>query len=128
MEPEKKIIRWKEYFANLLNGAIPPKPIENATYQKAESFVKEISKEEVREAIKNLKNLKAPGSDIISSELIKYGGEDMYNLIYRICRRRWLEEKMPENWNEAIIIPLHKGDKTECSDRYPYVVTEGYPF
>jgi hypothetical protein len=26
-------------------------------------------------------------------------------------------EKMPENWNEAIIIPLHKkGDKTECNN------------
>jgi len=38
-----------------LNGTIPPDPIENATYQKAELFVKEISKEEIREAIKNLK-------------------------------------------------------------------------
>lgn len=58
MEPEKKIIRWKEYFVDLLNGTIPPDPIENATYQQAEPFVKEISKEEVRKAIKNPKNWK----------------------------------------------------------------------
>jgi hypothetical protein len=79
--------------------------------------VKEISKEEVKEAIKNLKNWKAPGSDSIPSELIKYGGEDMYNFIFRICHRVWSEEVMPETWSEAIIIPLHKkGDKTECSN------------
>jgi len=33
--------------------------------------VKEISKEEVREVKKNLKNWKAPGFDSIPSELIK---------------------------------------------------------
>ena len=41
----------------------------------------------------------------------------MYNFIYRICFRVWQEEKMPENWNEAIIIPIYKkGDKTECNN------------
>jgi hypothetical protein len=29
-----------EYLVDLLNGTIPSNPIENATYQKAESFVK----------------------------------------------------------------------------------------
>lgn len=77
MEPEKKIVRWKEYFVDLLNGTILTDPIENATYQKAEPFIKEISKEEVKEAIKNLKNWKAPGSDSIPSELIKFGGKDI---------------------------------------------------
>ncbi|KAL4111931.1 hypothetical protein QTP88_015797 [Uroleucon formosanum] len=36
MKPEKKIIRWKEYFADLLDGTIPLDPIENKTFQKAE--------------------------------------------------------------------------------------------
>ncbi|KAL4142816.1 hypothetical protein QTP88_005213 [Uroleucon formosanum] len=86
-------------------------------FQKAEPLVKEISMEEVKAAIRSLKNCKAPGSDSIPSELIKYGGDDIYNFIYRICLRVWQEEKIPENWNEAIIIPLHKkGDKTECNN------------
>jgi hypothetical protein len=56
MKPEKKIISRKEYFVDLLIGTKTKDPIENTKYQKAEPFVKEISKEEVREAIKNLKN------------------------------------------------------------------------
>jgi sorting nexin-29 len=97
--------------------AIPLDPIENKIFQKAEPLVKEIFMEEVRAAIRILKNWKAPGSDTIPSELIKYGEDDMYNFIYRICLRVWQEEKMPENWNEEIIIPLHKkGNKTECNN------------
>lgn len=72
---------------------------------------------EVRETINNLKNWKAPGFDNILSELIKYSGENMYNFMYRTCHWVWLEEVMPETWNESIIIPLpKKGDKTECSN------------
>jgi hypothetical protein len=33
MEPEKKIIRWKESFVDLLNDTILPNPIEKTTYQ-----------------------------------------------------------------------------------------------
>lgn len=29
MVPEKKIIRWKEYFVDLLNDTIPTNPMEN---------------------------------------------------------------------------------------------------
>jgi hypothetical protein len=83
-----------ERLVNLLNGTIPKDPIENAKYQKTEPFVKEISKEKVREAIKNLKKWKVPGSDSISSKFIKYGGKDIYNFMYRICHRVWLEEVM----------------------------------
>jgi len=101
-----------------LDGTILLNPIESKTFQKAEPLVEEISKEEVRAAIRSLKNWKAPGSDSIPSELIKYGGEDMHNFIYRVCHSRvWQEETMPESWSEAIIIPLHKkGDKTECNN------------
>lgn len=117
MEPEKKIIRWKKYFVDLLNGTIPTNPIENICTQQIEPLVNEVTKEEVKEAIINLNNWKAPESDNIPLELLKYGGEDMYNYIFNICHKVWLEEIMPDSWNEAVIIPLHKKcDKTECSN------------
>lgn len=80
-----------------MHGTIPLNPIESKTFQKTEQLVDEISKEEVRAAISSLKNWNASGSDSLPSELIKYGGEDMYNFIYRVCHRVWHEEKMPEN-------------------------------
>jgi len=57
IEPEKKIIRWKKYFSDLMDGTIPLDPIENKTFQKAEPLIKEVPKEEVRVAIKNWKAL-----------------------------------------------------------------------
>jgi hypothetical protein len=76
-----------------LDGTIPLDPVENKIFQKAEPLVKEISMEEVRATIRSLENWKAPGSDSIPSELIKYGGDDMYNFIYRICLRVWQEKR-----------------------------------
>lgn len=35
MELEKKIITWKQYFANLLNSTIPLDPTENRTFHNA---------------------------------------------------------------------------------------------
>jgi hypothetical protein len=50
-------------------------------------MVSEVTREEVNEAIKDLKNWKSPGSDEIPAELIKYGGKEMQNLLFRICQK-----------------------------------------
>ncbi|KAL4084353.1 hypothetical protein QTP88_028176 [Uroleucon formosanum] len=35
----------------------------------------------------------------------------------RLCQQIWMEERVPDSWNEAIIIPLYKkGDKTKCDN------------
>ncbi|KAL4112678.1 hypothetical protein QTP88_016423 [Uroleucon formosanum] len=76
-----------------------------------------ITLEEVKIAINSLKNWKAQGSNDIPAELIKYSGEEMHKVIFKICQRTWEEEQMPEDWKKALIIPIHKkGDKTECGN------------
>lgn len=65
MEHEKKAERWREYFIELLNSDIPANPVETTIYQKAETLISDITREEIDRAIDSLKNWKAPGSDNI---------------------------------------------------------------
>lgn len=59
-------------------------------------------------AINQLKNWKAPGQDGIPAELIKLGGKRLHKAIHILCKHIWDEEKLPDEWNEAVIIPLYK--------------------
>ena len=62
--------------------------------------------------MRNLKNNKAAGTDRIHPEWIKYGGNKLLNIIYALVRQIWKEERIPEEWKETIIVPIHKkGDR-----------------
>jgi hypothetical protein len=38
-------------------------------------------------------------------------------MIHELINSIWNKEKLPDQWKESIIIPVHKrGDKTECSN------------
>jgi len=37
--------------------------------------------------------------------------------IHKLITSTWKKEKLPEEWKELIIVPIHKkGDKTECNN------------
>jgi hypothetical protein len=37
--------------------------------------------------------------------------------IYKLIIAIWNKEKLPEEWKESIIVPIHKkGDKTDCNN------------
>jgi len=54
-----------------------------------EAGVEHLTIEDVKEAMRNLKNNKAAGTDGIHPELIKYGGNKLMNRIYELVRRIW---------------------------------------
>jgi len=67
--------------------------------------------------IDKLKSHKSPGINQIPAELIKAGDRticlEINRLITSICKK----EKLPEEWKESIIIPIHKkGDTTNCNN------------
>jgi sorting nexin-29 len=73
--------------------------------------------EEFRDSLKNLKNNKAPGTDNIPVELLKYGGNEVMKSIYELIILVWVEEQISKEWCKSIIFPIHKkGDKLNCSN------------
>jgi len=93
------------------------KDVGQAEIQTAEPLVPEPSAAEVELAIDKLKSHKSPGTDQIQAELIKAGGRTICLESHKLITSIWKKEKLPEEWKEAIIIPIHKkGDKTDCSN------------
>ena len=58
--------------------------------------------------IGKLKSHKSPGIDEILAELIKAGGGTICGEIHKLITSIWKKEKLPEEWNESIIVPSHK--------------------
>ena len=93
------------------------KDVGQAEIQTAEPLVPEPSAFEVELAIGKLKCHKSPGIDEIPAELIKAGGGTICGEIHKLITSIWKKEKLPEEWKESIIVPIHKkGDKTDCNN------------
>jgi len=110
------VARWRNYFSQLFNmdGV---KDVGQAEIHTAEPLVPEPSASEVELAIDKLKCHKSPGIDQIPAELIKAGGRTIYLEIHKFIISIWKKEKLPEEWKESIIVPIHKkGDKIDCNN------------
>jgi len=71
----------------------------------------------VNNAIRKLKDNKAPGIDLIQAELIKKASPDFVEHMHQLIIRIWTTENIPEVWSWSIICPIHKkGDVTICSN------------
>jgi hypothetical protein len=63
-----------------------------------------------------LKRYKSPDSDQIPAELIQARDETLQNEIRKLVNSIWNKEELPDERKESIIVPVHKGDKTDCSN------------
>ena len=59
-----------------------------------------------------------PGVDGITNEMLRYGGECMFEWLTRVIVVCFKEGRVPKDWMKAIIIPIYKGkvDKGECKN------------
>jgi hypothetical protein len=112
--------RWLEHFDELLNTNVSDQlehieKIGNLEDLEPAEQVPTIA--EMEAAIKNLKNNKAPGVDLIQSEMIKNAGTEYFKHLHRLIVKIWLTETIPDEWNLSIICPIHKkGDVTVCTN------------
>jgi len=112
--------RWKEYFERLYND---PNPVDETSLNQLTDNcdlepTPSILIEEVSRAIARLKPRKAPGIDNISAEEIRAAtvGRGL-ETAYLLCQRIWDEETFPDEWKQAVIIPIHKKkDKLDCNN------------
>jgi hypothetical protein len=41
----------------------------------------------------------------------------LHSEIHKLIKLTWNKEKLPHQWKESIVVPIHKkGDKTDCSN------------
>ena len=59
---------------------------------------------EVSHVVKAIKNNKSAGSDGIVSELIKYGGKPMCEMLLALFNLVWDNEYAPSYWREGLIV------------------------
>jgi len=75
----------------------------------------EIDSNIVKHTIMRMKTGRAAGPGDIPIELIKNGGQKVLEIITILLNKIINEEKVPEEWNMAIITSIHKkGDMRKC--------------
>jgi len=110
------VARWRNYFSKPFN-VDGVKDVGQTEIHTPKPLVPDPSASEVELAINKLKSHKSPGTDQITAELIKVGGRIMRLEIHKLIISTWKKEKLPEEWKESIIVPIHKkGDKTDCNN------------
>ena len=108
------LARWRNHFSQLLNvhGVNDVRQIEIHT---AELMVREPSVFDIEMAIKMPKRYKSPGVDKIPAKLIKGGGRINCSEIHKLINSIWNKEELPGEWKKSIIVPIYKGNKSDCS-------------
>ena len=99
--------RWSEYFEKLLNEENEWNDELSAEYVERPADM--ISKEEVRQAIQDLKVRKAAGPSGVTGEMIKAAGEQAVDWLTSICNRILKEEAIPASWQMSELVPIYKG-------------------
>jgi len=110
------VARRRNYFSQLFN-VHGVKDVGQAEIHTAEPLIPEPSASEYELVIDKLKSHKSAGIDQIPAELINAGGRTICLDIHKLITSIWKKEKLPEEWKELIIVPIHKkGDKRDCNN------------
>jgi succinyl-CoA synthetase beta subunit len=73
---------------------------------------------EIEQAIKSLRNNKAPGIDLILAELVKFAGPEYVKHLHQLIAKIWITETIPEEWYLSIVCPIHKKDDVMVCSNY----------
>lgn len=110
--------RWNEHFEEVLNR---PPPQAMAEIEEAETDLDVNTApptiDEIKGAVKALKNGKAPGTDNLNPELFRADTDQTANILQPLFRSIWEEEKIPDDWRKGTIIKVpKKGNLSDCNN------------
>jgi exonuclease III len=106
--------KWKQYTEELYK-----KEINGTGNLELDDYELEpdILDSEVKFAMEQLANGKAPGHDGIPIECFKAIKEDAVKILTKFCQQIWKTQKWPQDWKTSIFIPIPKnGNAKDCSN------------
>ncbi|CAH8678058.1 unnamed protein product [Schistosoma haematobium] len=110
--------RWVEYFEELLNRPAPMNPPDiEAAHTDLPIDVNPPTTEEIRMAVRQIKNGKAAGPYNIPAEALKSDIEATTSMLYLLFKKIWEEEQVPMDWKEGHLVKIpKKGDLSKCEN------------
>ena len=112
---DDQLARWKEHFEEILNRPPPHDAPQLEPGPTLSIHTGEITKLEIRKALRSLKNGKAAGVDNIPAEALKEGGAEIVDSLHELLNLVWKEEEIPTDWTKGLLVKLPKsGDLSQC--------------
>ncbi|CAH8514717.1 unnamed protein product [Schistosoma haematobium] len=109
--------RWVEYFEELLNRPAPMNPPDiEAAHIDLPIDVNPPTTEEIRMAVRQIKNGKATGPDNIPAEALKSDIEATTSMLYLLFKKIWEEEQVPMDREGHLVKIPKKGDLSKCEN------------
>ena len=128
-QPEISISTWKDHFQNVLSNKSTEVPsIENTNENPSEpqpgteseanvTHIPELE-QEVRQAVRNLKQGKASGLDGTCGEFLKYSENIVAPFLTKLFNKLYDMNVFPSDWCKSVIIPLFKKGDNKIPDNY----------
>ena len=117
-EESKRNRRWKEHFESLLNRPDPTtQPDISPAEETLDIDTDPPTLEEVKQAIKAMKNGKAGGLDGVTADMLKAEELETPRYLQGILEEVWESELIPKAWTTGLIIKIpKKGDLSDCNN------------
>jgi len=116
VDEEQIRLRWKVYFEQLMN-------IENdrevrTVEPNTDIGLQAISADEIKKALKKMKNGKSVGPDDIPAEVWKCLGDTGVEILKKTFNDILQNVKMPDEWRSSTLVPIYKnkGDVQDCGN------------
>ncbi|CAK1589283.1 unnamed protein product [Parnassius mnemosyne] len=108
--------RWCQYYQKLLNEEFPSQPLN--TTPSAAGPLNKIGEEEVKRALKKIKNHKSVGPDSIPADLWKLLGPIAVQWLTKLFNQILTSMKIPKSWRHSYLVPFYKnkGDVSDCGN------------